>query len=235
MRTVKRAFVALGAGARDCRGEPGCAPGGALVEPSDGAAAAAPLHALLDGRRDSACRTDSGPRFPITDGSAVAGGDRIRLAFSTGSDGYAYVVIRDAQGGVSRAATPARRCAAPAGCGAGSVYEAPADGRWFTVDASGRPRRDLPVRRARSAREPRGTGRGTRERSHARGTPRTADVPPLRACSTGSTTAVPRPIRTRTGREIVDGLAPAPPPAAGPPRWRAARRRRARPRPRPAC
>ena len=72
--------------------------------------------------------------FPLTDGSAVTAGDRLRLAFSTGSDGFAYVVTRDALGGVSvlfpgaavRGASRVRR---------GEAHEAPADGRWFTVDA----------------------------------------------------------------------------------------------------
>ena len=41
-----------------------------LLEPAEGAAAAAPLHAVLGGRRRSACRTASGPAFPLADGSA---------------------------------------------------------------------------------------------------------------------------------------------------------------------
>ena len=71
--------------------------------------------------------------FPFADGSAVAAGDRLRVAFSPGSDGYAYVVARDRQNGISLL-YPGVTLRGSSRVRAGTVYEAPGDGRWFTVD-----------------------------------------------------------------------------------------------------
>jgi len=148
--------------------------------------------------------------FPVTDGSALAGGDQIRLAFGAGSDGYAYVVIRDAQGAISllypgvilRGASRVR---------AGSVYQVPGDGRWFPVD----PQAGLAAIYLFAGHEP------LENLEELLDEPESGVRPAARLELLTSTlaglldgrhTAAPRPVRTREGREIVDSLSPAPPP-----------------------
>ena len=152
--------------------------------------------------------------FPITDGSAVAGGDRLRLVFSTGSDGYAYVVIRDAQGGVS-VLYPGATVRGASRVRAGSVYQVPEDGLWFTVD----PQSGLAAIYVFAGHEPLENLEELLEE------PESGVKPAARLELLTSTLAglldgrhamAQRPIRTRGGREIVDGLAPAPPPVAWP-------------------
>lgn len=50
------------------------------------------------GQRVEAGRTVA---YPLADGASVTGGDRLRLAFATSADGYAYVLARNAHGDVS--------------------------------------------------------------------------------------------------------------------------------------
>jgi len=152
--------------------------------------------------------------FPLTDGSAVAAGDRLRLAFSTGSDGFAYVVTRDGLGGVSvifpgaavRGASRVRR---------GEAHEAPADGRWLTVDVRAGPAAIYLI----AGHDPLENLEELTEDGDGSLTPG-ARMELLHATVSGlldgKRTAVPRPVRTRTGREIVDGLAPAPAPSLWP-------------------
>jgi hypothetical protein len=70
---------------------------------------------------------------PLQDGATVRAGDRIRLAFSPSSDGFAYALGRDARGDVS-VLYPGMTLRGAAGVRAGQVYEAPPHNTWFTVD-----------------------------------------------------------------------------------------------------
>ena len=92
----------------------------------------APLHRLLVGRR-SAMQHGESTAFPITDGSAVGGGDQIRVMFSTGSDGHAYVVARDSRGGLSML-FPGATVRGASLVRAGARHDAPGSDSWFTVD-----------------------------------------------------------------------------------------------------
>jgi hypothetical protein len=152
--------------------------------------------------------------FPVTDGSAVAAGDRIRLAFSTGSDGYAYVVARDAQGGVS-AIFPSATVRGASRVRAGTVYQVPGDDRWITVDE----RTAIAAIYLIAGHDPLENLEELAEETDAGPSP-AARMELLSSTIAGLLdgrhAAAPRPIRTRTGREIVDGLTPEPPPRAWP-------------------
>ena len=152
--------------------------------------------------------------FPVTDGSAVAGGDQIRLAFSTGSDGYAYVVIRDAQGGVS-VLYPGATVRGASRVQTGRVYQVPGSGRWFTVD----PQAGLAAIYLFAGHEPLENLEELAEEPESGATPAARLEllsSTLQGLLDGKHTAAQRPIRSRGGREIVDGLTPAPPPVAWP-------------------
>jgi len=152
--------------------------------------------------------------FAVTDGSAVAAGDQIRLAFSPGSDGYAYVLIRDAHGGISplypnvtlRGASRVR---------AGSVYQVPGDDRGWPLA----PQAGLATIYIFAGHEPLENLEELLEE------PESGVNPAARLELLTSTLAglldgrhgtAPRPIRTRGGREILDSLSPAPPPGRWP-------------------
>jgi hypothetical protein len=152
--------------------------------------------------------------FPVADGASVAGGDQIRLAFSPGSDGFAYVVARDTQGGIS-VLCPGVTLRGASRVRAGAVYQVPGDGRWLNVD----PRAGLAAIYLFGGHEPlenleelvdEADGPGT----HAARSELLAST--LAGLLDGRHAAVPRPVRTRAGREVVDGLASAPPPPAWP-------------------
>jgi hypothetical protein len=152
--------------------------------------------------------------FPITDGSAVAGGDRLSLMFSTGSDGYAYVVIRDAQGGVS-VLYPGATVRGASRVRAGNVYQAPGEGRWFTVDE----RAGIAAIYLVAGHDPLENLEELAEEPESGATPAARLellTSTLAGLLDGKHAAAQRPIRSRGGREIVDGIAPAPPPAAWP-------------------
>jgi hypothetical protein len=152
--------------------------------------------------------------FPVTDGSPVAAGDRIRLVFSTGSDGYAYVVARDAQGGLTTL-FPGATVRGASRVKAGVVYQAPGENRWHTVDAQP----GIATVYLVAGHDPLENLEELAE---------DLDVSPSPAArlellsSTiaglldGRHAAAPRPVRTRRGREIADGLAPAEAPRAWP-------------------
>ena len=150
--------------------------------------------------------------FPVTDGSVVAGGDQVRLVFSAGSDGYAYVVARDPQGGLSLL-FPGATVRGASRVRAGSVYHAPGEGQWFTVDA----RAGLAAIYLVAGHDPLENLEELAEESDERTSP-AARLELLSSTVAGLLdgrhAAVPRPVRTRKGREIVDGLAPAPIPDA---------------------
>ena len=152
--------------------------------------------------------------FPVTDGSAVAAGDRIRLAFSAGSDGYAYVVARDAQGGVS-AIFPSATVRGASRVRAGTVYQVPGDHRWITVDE----RTAIAAIYLIAGHDPLENLEELAEETDAGPSP-AARMELLSSTVAGLLdgrhAAVPRPIRTRTGREIIDGLGPEPPPETWP-------------------
>jgi len=152
--------------------------------------------------------------FPVSDGSIVAGGDQIRMAFSPGSDGYAYVVLRDALGGISLA-YPGVTLRGASRVRAGTVYQVPGNDRWLTVDpqsglaaiylfAGHEPLENL----EELLDEPDGGVRPAARLELLTST--------LAGLLDGKHGAAPRPIRTRGGREIVDGLAPASPPEGWP-------------------
>ena len=152
--------------------------------------------------------------FPVTDGVAVGGGDRLRLVFSTGSDGYAYVVIRDAQGGVS-VLYPGATVRGASRVKAGSLYQVPGDGGWFTVDAQA----GLAAIYVFAGHEPLENLEELAEETESGATPAARLellTSTLAGLLDGRHAMAQRPIRTRGGREIVDGLSPAPPPAAWP-------------------
>jgi hypothetical protein len=152
--------------------------------------------------------------FPVTDGSAVAAGDRIRLAFSTGSDGCAYVVARDAQGGLTLL-FPGATVRGASRVRAGSVQLAPPGDQWFTVDAAS----GLAAIYLLAGHDPLENLEELAEETDAGPSP-AARMELLSSTVAGLLdgrhAAVPRPIRSRTGREIVDGLTPEPPPRAWP-------------------
>jgi hypothetical protein len=154
--------------------------------------------------------------FPVTDGSSVASGDQLRLVFSPGSDGFAYVVLRDAQGGIS-AIYPGSTIRGASRVRAGSVYQVPGEGKWFTVD----PKAGLDRIYLFAGHEPLENLEELVEEADA-GVNSAARVELLVSTLTGlidgKHTAVPRPIRSRGGREIVDGLSPVPRPSG----WSAA-------------
>ena len=216
MRTVKRAFVALG-----------------LVLAIAVASRAVPLAVRWWNRpaappalaRFTLYWTAAGQRlqngqwtaFPVTDGSAVAGGDQIRLAFSTGSDGYAYVVIRDAQGGVA-VLYPGATVRGASRVQTGRVYQVPGSGRWFTVN----PQAGIAAIYLFAGHEPLENLEELAEEPESGATPAARLEllsSTLQGLLDGRHAAAVRPVRTRGGREIVDGLAPAPPPVTwdGPP------------------
>jgi len=148
--------------------------------------------------------------FPVTDGSSVAAGDRIRLAFSTGSDGYAYVVARDAQGGLTLL-YPGATVRGASRVRAGLVQQAPPADQWFTVDAAS----GLAAIYLLAGHDPLENLEELAEETDAGSSP-AARLELLSSTIAGlldgKHAAVPRPIRSRKGREVVDGLAPAPPP-----------------------
>ena len=152
--------------------------------------------------------------FPLGDGSAVVAGDRIRLAFGTGSDGYAYVVARDTEGGISML-YPGVTLRGASRVRAGTVYEAPGDGRWFAVDS----RAGLAAIYVVAGHEPLENLEELLDEADAGGHP-AARLELLASTLSGlldgkHATAV-GPVRTRLGREVVGGLPPAPPPRGWP-------------------
>ena len=152
--------------------------------------------------------------FPVTDGTAVAAGDQIRLMFGVGSDGYAYVVIRDAQGGVS-VLYPGATVRGASRVQAGSVYQVPGDGPWFPVDSQA----DLAAIYLIAGHDPLENLEELAEEGDGGLTPG-ARLELLSSTVSGlldgKHAAAQRPIRSRAGREVVDGLQPAPPPAGWP-------------------
>jgi hypothetical protein len=152
--------------------------------------------------------------FPVTDGTAVAGGDQIRLVFSGGSDGCAYVVVRDAQGGVS-VLFPGATVRGASRVRAGTVYQAPGEGRWFAIDA----RAPIAALYLIGGYDPLENLEELAEEADGGLTPG-ARMELLSSTVAGlldgKHAAVMRPVRTRSGREIVDALAPVPPPSVWP-------------------
>jgi hypothetical protein len=149
-------------------------------------------------------------RFPVADGSAVAGGDQIRLAFSAGSDGYAYVVIRDVQGGISLL-YPGVTLRGASRVHAGGVYQVPGDGRWLPVDAQA----GLATIHLFAGHEPLENLEELLEEPESGARPAARLellASTLAGLLDGRHASAPRPIRTRGGREVLDTLSPAPPP-----------------------
>ena len=70
---------------------------------------------------------------PVQDGTEVAPGDQVRVAFTLNGDGYAYVLSRDLRGDVA-VLFPALTINAQAGVRAGEMQTAPVDTGWLTID-----------------------------------------------------------------------------------------------------
>jgi hypothetical protein len=151
--------------------------------------------------------------FAITDGSAVSGGDQIRLSFSTGSDGYAYVVARDSRGDLSML-FPGATVRGASLVRAGTRHDAPGSGSWFMVDLQA----GLESIYIVAGHDPLENLEELAEDDERMTPAARTDLlsSTIAGLLDGKHTAVPRPIRSRKGREIVDGLAPAPPPAEWP-------------------
>lgn len=149
--------------------------------------------------------------FPITDGETVSAGDQLKIVFSPGSEGYAYVILRDAQGGIAPL-YPGVTLRNASRVRPGSVYQAPSEGRWFTVD----PQAGLAAIYLFAGHEPLENLEELLEEPES-GVSHAARVELLTSTLAGLLdgrhSAVPRPIRTRGGREVVDSLLPAPPPS----------------------
>jgi hypothetical protein len=148
--------------------------------------------------------------FPIADGSAVAPGERLRLTFSTGSDGHAYVVARDVQGGLSLL-FPSATVRGASRVRAGSLQQAPAGDQWFSIDAAA----GLAAIYLVAGHDPLENLEELAEEADERTTPASRMEllsSTIAGLLDGKHTAVPRPIRSRKGREVVDGLTPEPPP-----------------------
>jgi hypothetical protein len=211
MRTAKRAFVALGlvlAIAVASRAVP------LAVRWWNRPAAPPPLARFTLYWTAVGQRIQDGrwTEFPVADGVAVSGGDRLRLMFSTGSDGYAYVVARDAQGGVS-VLYPGATVRGASRVRPGSVYQVPGNGGWFTVD----PQAGIAAIYLFAGHEPLENLEELAEEPESGATPAARLellTSTLSGLLDGRHAMAQRPIRTRKGREIVDGLAPAPPPVA---------------------
>jgi hypothetical protein len=152
--------------------------------------------------------------FPVTDGGAVAGGDQVRLVFSAGSDGFAYVVVRDARGVIS-VLYPTETMRGASRVKAGVARQAPGDGRWLSVDAQS----GLDTIYLLAGHEPLENLEELVEESEAEGN-HAARVELLRSTLAGlldgRRAAVSPPVRVRGGREILGSLSPAPPPAGWP-------------------
>jgi hypothetical protein len=152
--------------------------------------------------------------FPVTDGSAVGSVVRLRLMFSTGSDGYAYVLTRDAQGGVS-VLYPGATVRGASRVQTGSVYQVPGNGGWFTVD----PQAGIAAIYLFAGHDPLENLEELLEEPESGVAPAARLellTSTLAGLLDGRHGAAQRPIRSRGGREIVDGLQPAPPPAGWP-------------------
>jgi hypothetical protein len=152
--------------------------------------------------------------FPLADGGSIAAGDRLRLAFSTGSDGHAYVVARDARGELTLL-FPGATVRGASRVPTGSVQQAPPGDQWFTVDAAS----GLVAIYLLAGHDPLENLEELAEESDET-TTAAARMELLSSTIAGLLdgrhAAAPRPVRSRRGREIVDGLAPAPPPTAWP-------------------
>jgi hypothetical protein len=152
--------------------------------------------------------------FPVTDGSAVAAGDRIRLAFSTGSDGYAYVVARNAKGALTLL-FPGATVRGASRVRAGSIQQAPPGDQWFTVDAASGPAAIYllaghdPLENLEELAEDTDAGPSPAARLELLSST-------IAGLLDGRHAAVARPIRSRQGREILDGLESEPPPRLWP-------------------
>lgn len=71
--------------------------------------------------------------FRLQNGVGVAAGDQFRLRFTPGSDGFAYVIATDVNGGV-RVLFPATALRGVSRVTAGQSYDVPGRDRWTTVN-----------------------------------------------------------------------------------------------------
>lgn len=71
--------------------------------------------------------------FPLVTDARVSGGERISVAFSPSANGFAYVISKDARGRVS-VLFPAETVKGASRVRAGTLYQAPVETAWMTVD-----------------------------------------------------------------------------------------------------
>jgi hypothetical protein len=88
------------------------------------------LHWSAFAERDAAGTVEE---FPFVAGASVRGGDRLRIAFSTSADGFAYVVGKDARGRVW-VLFPGEALKGASRVRAGRTYSAPVTNTWLTID-----------------------------------------------------------------------------------------------------
>jgi hypothetical protein len=88
------------------------------------------LHWSAFAERDAAGSVEE---FPLVPGTSVRGGDRLRVAFSTSADGFAYVVGKDARGRVW-VLFPGDALKGASRVRAGRTYYAPVANHWLTID-----------------------------------------------------------------------------------------------------
>jgi hypothetical protein len=74
-----------------------------------------------------------GEEISLVPGAGVKGGDRLRVAFTTSADGFAYVVGKDVRGRVW-VLFPAESLRNASRVRAGRTYHAPVDADWLTID-----------------------------------------------------------------------------------------------------
>ncbi|MGE5362348.1 MAG: DUF4384 domain-containing protein [Bacteroidales bacterium] len=73
---------------------------------------------------------------PVQDGALINRGDQLRLTFTVNGDGHAYVLMQDPRGDVA-VLFPLRGLKNGSRVRVGEMYDAPAEGRWLTVDQVG--------------------------------------------------------------------------------------------------
>jgi hypothetical protein len=71
--------------------------------------------------------------IPLAPGAGVKGGDRLRVAFSTSADGFAYVIGKDVRGRVW-VLFPSEGLRNASRVRAGRLYQAPVNADWLTID-----------------------------------------------------------------------------------------------------
>jgi hypothetical protein len=148
--------------------------------------------------------------FTPGEGSAVSGGDQVRLVFTPSADGFAYVVSKDVRGDVS-VLYPAVTIRGASRVRAGTLYEVPAGGSWLPVDGQA----GLDTIYLLAGYEPLENVEELVEESDGNMDPAVrSDLlsSTLTGLLDGRHAAVRPPLRTRNGQAILENLPPGPGP-----------------------